>query len=153
VDRVIESGETALLPVQREVTLLFSDIRGFTTLSETPPPQQVLALLDDYFGHMTQIVMARGGMVNKFLGDGMLARWGVPDHAWREQNGEPPAAHRHRAAHGRGGGGDARRHAAARVHPHRLASESTWKRGGAGFQVELMGEEAEPRSPRRAVRP
>ncbi len=81
VDRVIESGETALLPVQREVTSLFSDIRGFTTLSETLPPRQVLALLDDYFGHMTQTVMASGGMVNKFLGDGMLACWGVPDHS------------------------------------------------------------------------
>jgi adenylate cyclase len=113
VDRVLGQGETALVPVQREVTILFSDIRDFTTLSETLPPQAVLELLDDYFGHMTQIVMAREGMVNKFLGDGMLACWGVPDrtedhaeqamraaldmrtklaelNAWRQQRGEPP---------------------------------------------------------------
>ncbi len=113
VDRVLQQGETSLVPVQREVTILFSDIRDFTTLSETLPPQAVLKLLDDYFGHMTQIVMAREGMVNKFLGDGMLACWGVPDHsedhaeqamraaldmrakleelnAWREGQGEPP---------------------------------------------------------------
>lgn len=112
VSRIIKEGDTLLVPVQREVTILFSDIRGFTTLSETLPPQKVLALLDDYFGHMTQIVMAHEGMVNKFLGDGMLACWGVPDHAenhaelamraaldmraklaelnaWREQHGEP----------------------------------------------------------------
>lgn len=112
VSRIIKEGDTLLVPVQREVTILFSDIRDFTTLSETLPPQQVLALLDDYFGHMTQIVMAHEGMVNKFLGDGMLACWGVPDHAenhaelamraaldmraklaelnaWRQQHGQP----------------------------------------------------------------
>ncbi len=112
VTRISEGGDALLVPVQREVTILFSDIRGFTTLSETLPPQKVLALLDDYFGHMTQIVMAHEGMVNKFLGDGMLACWGAPDHtenhaelamraaldmrkklaeinAWREQHGEP----------------------------------------------------------------
>jgi adenylate cyclase len=41
----------------------------------------VLELLDDYFGHMSQVVMAHEGLVNKFLGDGMLACWGVPDHS------------------------------------------------------------------------
>jgi adenylate cyclase len=113
VDRVVKEGEVSLQPVQREVTILFSDIRDFTTLSETLPPQVVLRLLDDYFGHMTHIVLERQGMVNKFLGDGMMACWGVPDHthdhaeqamraaldmraklveinASREQRGEPP---------------------------------------------------------------
>jgi adenylate cyclase len=113
VDRVVKEGETSLQPVQREVTILFSDIRDFTSLSETLPPQAVLSLLDDYFGHMTRIVLERQGMVNKFLGDGMLACWGVPDHtedhaeqamraaldmraklvelnAWRQEHGEPP---------------------------------------------------------------
>lgn len=113
VDRIVKDGDTLLVPVQREVTILFSDIRDFTSLSETLPPQAVLKLLDDYFEHMTHIVMARGGMVNKFLGDGMLACWGVPDHsedhaeqamraaldmraklvelnAWRAQHGESP---------------------------------------------------------------
>ncbi|MFL5349064.1 MAG: adenylate/guanylate cyclase domain-containing protein [Hyalangium sp.] len=111
-DRIVKNGETSLMPVQREVTILFSDIRDFTTLSETLPPQVVLALLDDYFGHMTHIVLERQGMVNKFLGDGMMACWGVPEHtedhaeqamraaldmraklvelnAWRRQRGEP----------------------------------------------------------------
>ncbi len=111
-DRIVKSGETSLMPVQREVTILFSDIRDFTTLSETLPPRVVLELLDDYFGHMTHIVLERQGMVNKFLGDGMMACWGVPEHtedhaeqamraaldmraklveinAWRQQRGEP----------------------------------------------------------------
>ncbi|HEX8819657.1 MAG TPA: adenylate/guanylate cyclase domain-containing protein, partial [Archangium sp.] len=113
VERVLETGDGTLEPVQREVTILFSDIRDFTALSESLPPRAVLALLDDYFGHMGQIVTGHGGIVNKFLGDGMLACWGVPDgdthharhamqaaldmrtkleelNAWREQRGEPP---------------------------------------------------------------
>lgn len=80
VERVMQLGDDSLQPVQREVTILFSDIRDFTSLSETLQPRQVLELLDDYFGHMSQIVTARDGIVNKFLGDGMLACWGVPDH-------------------------------------------------------------------------
>ena len=86
VDRVMRLGDESLQPVQREVTILFSDIRDFTTLSETLQPRQVLELLDEYFSHMTQIVMARDGIVNKFIGDGMLACWGVPDE--REDHAE-----------------------------------------------------------------
>lgn len=81
VERVLNGGDTSLAPVQRNVTILFSDIRDFTALSETLQPKQVLELLDEYFGHMSQIVMAHEGLVNKFLGDGMLACWGVPDHS------------------------------------------------------------------------
>ncbi|MCP3139181.1 adenylate/guanylate cyclase domain-containing protein [Pyxidicoccus xibeiensis] len=80
VERVMRLGDESLQPVQREVTILFSDIRDFTALSETLQPRQVLELLDEYFGHMGHIVMAHDGVVNKFLGDGMLACWGVPDH-------------------------------------------------------------------------
>ncbi|WP_163990691.1 adenylate/guanylate cyclase domain-containing protein [Pyxidicoccus caerfyrddinensis] len=86
VERVMQLGDVSLEPVQREVTILFSDIRDFTALSETLQPREVLELLDEYFGHMSHIVMARDGIVNKFLGDGMLACWGVPDH--REDHAE-----------------------------------------------------------------
>jgi adenylate cyclase len=78
-EHVMNLGDTALAPVQREVTVLFSDIRDFTALSEKLPPEQVLAMLDEYFGHMGQIVKGREGIVNKFIGDGMLAFWNVPD--------------------------------------------------------------------------
>jgi adenylate cyclase len=114
LERVMNLGtDTVLAPVQREITILFSDIRDFTTLSETLPPQVVMELLGDYFSHMAQIVQGHNGIVNKFLGDGMLACWGVPDasddhavramraaldmrvkleelNAWRQQRGEPP---------------------------------------------------------------
>lgn len=112
-DRVIAAGPEALVPVQREVTVLFSDIRGFTALSEKLEPRDVLAMLDDYFGRMSQIVKGHDGVVGKFIGDGLLAFWGVPDrlddHAaravraardmrtalreinrYREQDGHPP---------------------------------------------------------------
>jgi adenylate cyclase len=81
VDRVIAGGEAALRPVQCEVTVLFTDIRDFTSLSETMSPRDVLEFLDDYFGHMAQVVKGHDGLVNKFLGDGMLAFWGVPDRS------------------------------------------------------------------------
>lgn len=78
-ERVIAHGASALAPVEREVTVLFSDIRGFTGLSEGMGPREVLLMLDDYFGRMSQIVKGHDGVVGKFLGDGMLAFWGVPD--------------------------------------------------------------------------
>jgi adenylate cyclase len=112
-ERVITVGPSALAPVEREVTVLFSDIRGFTAMSEGLSPRDVLAMLDDYFGRMSQIVKGHDGVVGKFLGDGLLAFWGVPDrledHAqravraardmrralrelnqWREQQQLPP---------------------------------------------------------------
>ena len=78
-ERVIRAGPSALAPVEREVTVMFSDIRGFTALSETLSPRDVLRFLDDYFGRMSQIVKGHDGVVGKFLGDGLLAFWGVPD--------------------------------------------------------------------------
>ncbi|HEY5935239.1 MAG TPA: adenylate/guanylate cyclase domain-containing protein, partial [Kofleriaceae bacterium] len=78
-ERIMRAGPDALVPVEREVTVLFSDIRGFTTMSEGMGPRDVLLMLDDYFGRMSQIVKGHDGVVGKFLGDGLLAFWGVPD--------------------------------------------------------------------------
>jgi adenylate cyclase len=74
-----DDGGAALLPAKSEVTILFSDIRDFTTLSQNADPGELLAILDDYFARMSRVVKDHGGMVNKFLGDGMLAVWGAPD--------------------------------------------------------------------------
>ncbi len=78
-DRVMRAGPEALAPVEREVTVMFTDIRGFTAMSEGMSPRELLFFLDDYFGRMSQIVKGHDGVVGKFLGDGMLAFWGVPD--------------------------------------------------------------------------
>lgn len=70
---------------RREVSILISDLRGFTALCETMPAEQVAACLDEYFAAMTSIVFARRGMVDDFVGDAMLAIFGAPlgdpDHA------------------------------------------------------------------------
>lgn len=78
-ERLLREGPEALAPVQREVTVLFSDIRGFTALSEGLEPRAVLALLDTYYGRMAQVIKGHDGVVGKFIGDGILAFWNVPD--------------------------------------------------------------------------
>ncbi|HLL51920.1 MAG TPA: adenylate/guanylate cyclase domain-containing protein [Myxococcaceae bacterium] len=65
---------------RRAVTICFTDIRGFTTLSEARPPEELVRLLNLYFGRMCAIVAKHGGVVNKFLGDGMLIVFGAPAH-------------------------------------------------------------------------
>ncbi|MFE8604055.1 adenylate/guanylate cyclase domain-containing protein [Archangium violaceum] len=65
---------------RRAVTVCFTDIRGFTRLAESQPPEETLRLLNLYFGRMCEIVAAHGGLVNKFLGDGMLIVFGAPTH-------------------------------------------------------------------------
>jgi adenylate cyclase len=80
VDEILAGREDALLrPARRDVSVLFSDVRDFTTYSESREPEDVLRFLDDYFGRMTQIVQGHDGSVNKFLGDGLLALWGAPE--------------------------------------------------------------------------
>lgn len=62
----------------REITAFFSDIRGFTTISEQLTPQQVTMLLNQYFTPMTRIVTANKGLVDKYIGDGLAAMWNAP---------------------------------------------------------------------------
>lgn len=59
--------------------VMFSDLRGFTSLSETMGPEQLVAVLNRYFGTIAPLVAAHGGVVDKYMGDGMLAVWGVPE--------------------------------------------------------------------------
>ena len=71
----------------REMSVYFSDIAGFTTISEGLKPEDLVALLNDYLTIMTDLVLSHGGVVDKYIGDAIMAFWGAPlpasDHALR----------------------------------------------------------------------
>lgn len=72
VDNIILNGE------RKYITVLFSDIRGFTTLSEANAPENVLNLLNEYFERMNVIIDNNSGYLNKFIGDGLMVIYGAP---------------------------------------------------------------------------
>lgn len=62
----------------KEVVVFFSDIRGFTAFSEKRPPEEVVEMLNEYFGAMVKIINTYNGVVDKFIGDAIMAIWGAP---------------------------------------------------------------------------
>jgi len=77
VEELLDSG-LALGGETRQVTVLFSDIRGFTSLSEPLEPQTVVTWLNEYLGMMTTAIQVHDGVVNKFVGDAVMALFGAP---------------------------------------------------------------------------
>jgi adenylate cyclase len=77
--RIAETPEAVRLGGEkRHVTVLFTDIRGFTSLSEGMRPDDIAALLTDYRTEMVDIVFRNGGTLDKFIGDAVMAQWGAP---------------------------------------------------------------------------
>ncbi len=72
---------------EREVSVLFADIRGFTSISETLSPPELLQLLNAYLGRMSRVIEGEQGVIDKYIGDEVMAIFGAPlsfeDHAVR----------------------------------------------------------------------
>ena len=82
VEKMMHEGIdlSAEVGARKEVSILFSDIRGFTTFSErnSEAPEKVVKILNTYLGEMTKIVFEFGGTLDKFIGDAVMAFWGTP---------------------------------------------------------------------------
>src|SRR5207237_7939893 len=80
----VKKGDLKLGGITVQATVLFSDIRGFTTLAERMPPEQLLRILNRYFTEMVSAVMQNEGIVDKFIGDAIMAVWGPPTPSPRD---------------------------------------------------------------------
>lgn len=79
LDEIEKSGhDIGLGGTNKDITVMFADIRGFTAFSEERDPQQVVSLLNDLFTRLTDQVLAGNGTVDKYVGDALMAFWGAP---------------------------------------------------------------------------
>ncbi len=78
VARRVESDLALMRPERRAVTVYFSDIEGFTAISDQMPPERVASLLNAYLTEMTAVVSEGRGQVDKYIGDAVMAFWGAP---------------------------------------------------------------------------
>ena len=79
VDRILENPDQIWVGgANHEVSLFFADIRGFTTLTERMPPEELLALLNGYFSLATEVIVKHKGYIDKFVGDAVMAVFGAP---------------------------------------------------------------------------
>lgn len=79
VNQVIENPESLKLGGdKKELTVMFSDLAGFTTISEGMPPEELVPYLNDYLTEMTNLVFKHRGTLDKYIGDAIMAFWGAP---------------------------------------------------------------------------
>ena len=81
VRQLIQTGNDAQLGGHKqELTIMFTDIVGFTAITEDMIPEELMLQLSDYLGEMATVIMSHQGTVDKFVGDGIMAFWGAPLH-------------------------------------------------------------------------
>jgi adenylate cyclase len=79
IDQVLDNPEALALGGQRkELTVFFSDVRGFTTISESLTPEALCDFMNEYFTPMTAIILRSKGVLDKYIGDAIMAFWGAP---------------------------------------------------------------------------
>ncbi len=79
VDEMARNPESYSMDGRKaELTVLFSDVRGFTTISEGLEPDQLASLMNEYLGAMTQVIRRQRGTLDKYIGDAIMAFWGAP---------------------------------------------------------------------------
>jgi len=87
VMRLRRDGESVTQSQDRVLTIMFTDIRGFSTLAEHSPAAEIAQMLNQHFEMLTRRIEAEGGTVDKFIGDSVMAFWGapepIPDHGAR----------------------------------------------------------------------
>ena len=101
IEEILHSKkETKLEGERRKITVLFSDIRQFTLISEKLPPEEVVSLLNEYFEGMLEVIFSHAGTLDKFIGDGIMVEFGAPlDDPDQEKNAILTAINMKKALH------------------------------------------------------